>query len=137
MKPVIFHAIRIVFFAIAHISTGALLAYKLASSKMDCACLNSTGLSLVNSMYLHGCLFLEDGAQLAASKTESNLDLSTGLVENALTLHLFAMSSLMGCPVFAIFVIISSVIESPIWVVHSRSNCLLRPSVPVENKVYV
>jgi hypothetical protein len=47
------------------------------------------------------------------------------------------MSSLMGCPVFAIFVIISSVIESPIWVVHSRSNCLLRPSVPVENKVYV
>ncbi len=63
-------------------------------------------------MYLHGCSFLEDGAHLAASNMESNLDLSTGFVENALALHLFAISSLTGCPVFAIFVIMSSVTES-------------------------
>ncbi|MGB8086518.1 MAG: hypothetical protein WCF07_09550 [Nitrososphaeraceae archaeon] len=44
---------------------------------------------------------------------ESNLDLSTGFVENALALHLFAISSLTGCPVFAIFATISSDAESP------------------------
>ena len=45
---------------------------------------------------------------------ESNFNLSTGFVENALALHLFAISSFTGWPVFAIFVIISSVAESPI-----------------------
>ena len=64
-------------------------------------------------MYRHGCSFLEEGAHLAASKMESNLDLSTGFVENALALHLFAISSLIGCPVFAIFANISSDAESP------------------------
>lgn len=72
----------------------------------------------MNSIYLHGCSFREDGAHLAASKTESNLDLSTGLVENALALHLFAISSLMGCDAFAIFVIIFSDVESPTRIVH-------------------
>jgi hypothetical protein len=63
-------------------------------------------------MYLQGCSFLEDGAHLAASRMENNLDLSTGFVENALALHLFAISSLTGFSVFAILVIKSSVAES-------------------------
>ena len=67
----------------------------------------------MKTMYRHGCSFLEEGAHLAASKMESNLDLSTGFVENALALHLFAISSLTGCPVFAIFATISSDAESP------------------------
>ncbi len=70
-------------------------------------------------MYLHGCSFLEDGAHLAASNIESNLDLSTGFVENALALHLFAISSLTGCPVFAILVIMSSVTRSLISSVNA------------------
>ena len=67
----------------------------------------------MKTMYRHGCSFLEEGAHLAASKMESNLDFSTGFVENALALHLFAISSLIGCPVFAIFATISSDAESP------------------------
>jgi hypothetical protein len=65
-------------------------------------------------MYLQGCSFFDDGAHLAASNIESNFDLSTGFVENALALHRFAISSFTGWPVFAIIVIISSVTESPI-----------------------
>ena len=65
-------------------------------------------------MYLQGCSFFDDGAHLAASNIDSNLDLSTGFFENALALHRFAISSFTGWPVFAILVIISSVAESPI-----------------------
>ena len=64
-------------------------------------------------MYRHGCSFLEEGAHRAASNMESNLDLSTGFDENALALHLFAISLLTGCSVFAIFVTIPSEAESP------------------------
>lgn len=84
------------------------------SSKTDWASINLTGLSLVKIMYLQGCSFFDDGAHLAASNIESNFDLSTGFVENALALHRLAISSFTGCPVFAILVIISSVTESPI-----------------------
>jgi hypothetical protein len=69
-------------------------------------------------MYRHGCSFLEEGAHLAAF--QSNLDLSTGFVENALALHFFAISSLTGYPVFAIFVTISSDAESPRTVACSQ-----------------
>jgi hypothetical protein len=69
-------------------------------------------------MYLQGCSFLDEGAHLAASKIESNFDLSTGFVENALALHRFAISSFTGWPVFAILVIISSVAESPIFAAY-------------------
>jgi hypothetical protein len=48
----------------------------------------------------------EDGAHLAASKINNNFNLSTGRVENALSLHLFAISSFIGWSVFAGFVII-------------------------------
>lgn len=69
-------------------------------------------------MYLQGCSFLEEGAHLAASNIESNLDFSTGLVENALALQRFAISSLTGWAVFAILVIISLVVESPIFALY-------------------
>jgi hypothetical protein len=48
----------------------------------------------------------EDGAHLAASKIDNNFALSTGRVENALALHLFAISSFIGWSVLAGFVII-------------------------------
>jgi hypothetical protein len=48
----------------------------------------------------------EDGAHLAASSIYNNFFLSTGRVENALALHLFAISSFIGWSVFAGFVII-------------------------------
>jgi hypothetical protein len=91
----------------------------------------------VNIKYLHGCSFLEDGAHLAASNIENNLDLSTGFVENALALHLFAISSLTGCPVFAILVIISFVAESLLPVTYSRiivcySNLNTKSNTPEE-----
>lgn len=75
---------------------GALLAYEFVSRSTDCASFNFRGLSLVKMINLHGCSFLEDGAHLAASSIESNLYFSTGFVENALALHLLAMSSLIG-----------------------------------------
>jgi hypothetical protein len=47
-------------------------------------------------MYRHGCSLREEGAHLAASRIDSSFEFSTGLVENALALHLFAMISLIG-----------------------------------------
>ena len=58
-------------------------------------------------MYRHGCSLREDGAHLAASKIDNSFENSTGLVENALALHLFAMISLTGWSVFALFTTIS------------------------------
>jgi hypothetical protein len=57
-------------------------------------------------MYLHGFSLREDGANLAASRIDTNFDFSTGLVENALALNLFAMSSCIGRSPFAVLVII-------------------------------
>lgn len=48
----------------------------------------------------------EDGAHLAASKIDNNFNLSTGRVQNALALDLFAISSFIGWSVFAGLVII-------------------------------
>ena len=58
-------------------------------------------------MYRHGCSLREEGAHLAASKMDNSFENSTGLVENALALHLLAMISLTGWSVFALFITIS------------------------------
>ena len=45
------------------------------------------------------CRFLilrEDGPHLAASKIDNNFNLSTGRLENAQAIHLFAISSFIG-----------------------------------------
>jgi hypothetical protein len=64
-------------------------------------------LSFVKIILRHGYSLREDGADLAASKMDSNFDFSTDLVENALALHLLDINSFIGKSVFADFVIIS------------------------------